>query len=368
MKILYIITQGENGGAQKYTLDLATHFKGSIAFGQEGDFLFRVAKSRNIPTHKLRFLKRNINPILDILALWEIWKLIKRDNPDIVHTNSSKAGILGSMAGKLAGKKVVFTAHGFQFLEPIPSWKKFGFLVAEKIASKFRDHIICVSYFDKSAALSFGICRPEKIVTVHNGLDAFPTLDKKLARKQLNLPLEQTILGTIANHYHTKGLDIFLNAIALLPKDLSYKVVIIGSGPETKTLQKLSVTLNLGTKVNFVPRINEAAKLLPAFDIFILPSRKEGFPYVLLEALFYGLPILATNVGGNSEIIGNAGLLTEPEAPRIAESLTSLIKDTDLQQRFRQSAKRQFLEFTTEKMFEQTLEVYKKALGHTQIF
>ena len=119
MRILYVITQADGGGAQKYTLALAKHFNGAIAAGNEAERLFIDAQRAGLKTFELTHLKRNINLWHDVLAVWEIRKLIKSYNPDIVHLNSSKAGILGSFACIGTKAKMIFTAHGFVFNEPL---------------------------------------------------------------------------------------------------------------------------------------------------------------------------------------------------------------------------------------------------------
>src|SRR5665213_2048423 len=98
MKILYVITQADGGGAQKYVLALAKHFGGEIAAGTESMQLFEAARAAGIPTHPLKYLKRNINPLWDTLACFELLMLIRKLKPDIVHLNSSKAGFIGSLA------------------------------------------------------------------------------------------------------------------------------------------------------------------------------------------------------------------------------------------------------------------------------
>lgn len=132
MRILYVITQADGGGAQKYTLCLAKHFGGTVAAGNEAEKLFIDARRSGLTTFELKHLKRDVDPWHDVLAVWEIRQLIKSYNPDIVHLNSSKAGILGSFAAIGTKVKVVFTAHGFVFNEPLPGplkyfiwlWKK----------------------------------------------------------------------------------------------------------------------------------------------------------------------------------------------------------------------------------------------------
>src|SRR5579864_6756570 len=119
MNILYIITRADGGGAQRYVLSQARHFGGSVAAGTEDSALFEEAKKLGLRTFPLKHLKRDINLWHDFLALFEIRSLVKFLKPDVVHLNSTKAGFVGSVAAKMAGAKVVFTAHGFRFLEPL---------------------------------------------------------------------------------------------------------------------------------------------------------------------------------------------------------------------------------------------------------
>src|SRR5258708_2724798 len=114
-KILYVITQADGGGAQKYVLSLAKHFGGEIAAGVENQELFADAQKLGVRVHPLRFLKRNIDFVWDILACFELIMLIKKLKPDIVHLNSSKAGFIGSIIKPLVGAKIIYTAHGFIF-------------------------------------------------------------------------------------------------------------------------------------------------------------------------------------------------------------------------------------------------------------
>ena len=145
MRILYIVTQADDGGAQTYTLLLAKHFGGAIAAGPSSVRLFEQAQNSGLTTFKLEHLKRSIIPWDDFFAVKEIRELIKNYEPDIVHLNSSKAGFLGSFAAMWLKTKVVYTAHGFIFNEPMVWVKKAFFIALEKVASSFRDFIICVS-------------------------------------------------------------------------------------------------------------------------------------------------------------------------------------------------------------------------------
>ena len=173
-KILYLITQSEWGGAQRYVFDLAVNFKDKFevaaAFGGEGGLKNKLDEE-NIRNFTLKNLVREINPWRDFLAFWEIYRLIRKTKPDILHTNSSKAEILGNLAGWLCGvPKIVFTAHGFVFNEELGFWKKKLYIFLEKMAGFFADKIICVSGFDRAAALAHKIAGKNKLVVIHNGI------------------------------------------------------------------------------------------------------------------------------------------------------------------------------------------------------
>lgn len=365
MKILYIVTQADGGGAQKYTLALAKHFGGELAAGTEANKLFNDAKTLGIPYFTLKHLKRNIHPWHDLLAIWEIRRLVKLHRPDIVHLNSSKAGVLGSFACIWLKTKTVFTAHGFIFNEPLPSWLKAFYLALEKTASDFRDYIITVSNADKNSALYFGLIKESKISTIHNGIGQINFLPRDDAKKQLSLPTYKFIFGTIANFYKTKGLDILIDAVSKLADDIKSKCqfIIIGHGPEFENCKLKIENLGLGKIILTPGNIADAARYLKSFDCFIIPSRKEGFSYTLLEAMQAGLPIIATDVGGNKEAVDNAGVLVPADnAEKLAYAITSIFSSAEERISLSKKALERSKLFTEQKMLEETKKVYEKVL------
>ncbi len=395
MKILYIITQADGGGAQKYVLALAKHFGGTIAAGHstlrdepsgsdsksnEATQLFADARNLEVPCVELKHLKRSINLWHDLLAVWEIRQLIKNLQPDIVHLNSSKAGVLGSFAcvglktndwflngrQKSNHPKIVFTAHGFIFNEPLNFAVKNFYLALEKIASDYRDFIITVSDADRNSALANKLIAPNKIATIHNGIGQIKFLDKPQAKAALKLPDDKIIVGTIANFYKTKGLDMLIEAVAMMDEGIKSKIniVIIGDGSERKNLELKIKKLELGNCVKLLGKIPDAQKYLKAFDAFVLPSRKEGLSYTLLEAMQAGLPIIATEVGGNPEALGNAGLLIDPETPQVlAQVITKLIHDENLSAQLAAKARQKSAEFTETQMLQKTEGIYRRILS-----
>lgn len=317
-------------------------------------------------------LVREINPLKDFLAFFELIKLIKFLNIDIVHLNSSKAGILGSIAGKILNKKVVFTAHGFVFNEQSSFLKKIFYLFLERLASVFRDKIITVSEFDKIEALKYKIIAPEKIVAIHNGLDpelAKNILDKKSAKNFLQKVLQKRglfagknifdykIIGSVANFYPVKGLENFIKiAYNIHKKRQDIIFIVFGDDGQRNKLERLIVDLKL-SEVVFLPGIVPGAyKYLKCFEVICLTSIKEGFPYILLEALLAGIPIVATKVGGVPEVLKNALSVKLVEVKDI-EGLSSAVENILFKEKNEENQLP--VEFEMGEMGRKTLQVYE---------
>jgi len=377
-KILYLITQSELGGAQKYVFDLAKNlrdeFEISVAFGEQGNEgeLARKLKTENISFYSLPHLKRAISPINDLIAIWEIRKLIKEIQPDIIHLNSSKISILGSIANQFSifnfQFSIIYTVHGWVFNEPLNPLKKLLYKYAEKITAKWKDKIICVSEYDRQIALKEKIASPEKLITIHNGIESMDFLSREKAQQELGI--SDKGLGTInivsvGNLYKTKGYEDLIETMNILVNCqlLNVNCYIIGDGPERINLEKLIKDKKLENKVILSGRIDNAVKYLKAFDLYACASIKEGLSYTLIEAMQAGLPIVATKVGGNPELIqdGITGLLTKAQNPQdLAEKIKQLIKNQSLAKKLGEEAKIiAQTEFTLEKMVAETREIYK---------
>lgn len=318
-KILYLITQGIWGGAQRYVFDLATHlppnFEVCVAVGEtngQSDLqkALQATPAAQVKIFGLNHLVRSIRPLTDLRAIFELRQLIKDQSPDILHLNSSKAGIIGSLAtwGLKNRPRVIYTVHGWVFLEPLPPLVRWTYKFLEKQTARFKDHFIILSEKEKKISLSLGI--PEtKLTLIKLGIDLPTFPSKSQARNKLlkKIQLSETPtkwIGTIANLFPTKGLDLLIAASkTILKTQPKLHFFIIGSGPAKSLLEKQIRQLKLSRTVHLVGNQTEAAKLLPAFDLFVLPSRKEGSPYTILEAQSAGIPIVATAVGGVSELL-----------------------------------------------------------------
>ncbi|MEK7167867.1 MAG: glycosyltransferase family 4 protein [Patescibacteria group bacterium] len=365
MKILYIITLLSWGGAQKYVFDLSSDLKDSfdvvISGGEEnkGELAERILKE-NIRLITLKNLVRETRPLNDIKAIFEIKKMIESEKPDVVHLNSSKAGIVGSIAARLSKHKakVVFTCHGWVFNEDLGFLKKKIYLFLEKFTGRFKDKIVCLTELDKKTALEKGLVPEEKLSVIYNGISEIHFFSREEARKKLGLPQEKKIVGTLANFFPAKGLEYLIEASRSFDNSLT---IVIGDGLLRKKLEEKIIDSNLQDKFLLLGKIDEASRYLKALDVFILTSTKEGLPFSLLEAMSAGLPIVTTNVGGIPEIINERnGILIEPKNPKIiSEKVNLLIHDLDLRERLSFQAKADVKErFTKKKMTEQTAREY----------
>ncbi|MEI6597341.1 MAG: glycosyltransferase, partial [bacterium] len=236
-KLLYVITQAEWGGAQKYIFDLATseeaqNYDITVAIGNTiNTTLIDKLADKGIKIHSLKKLIRSINPLKDLSAISELKNLFSTLQPNIIHLNSSKAGIIGSFAYRLWNNincRLIYTAHGWVFNEPLPNWKKTFYLNLEKNTAKDKNHIICVAQSDQKIATEKGIFPRQNLTTIHNGIDIaeMKLLEKFEARRLLELQPNAYIIGTIANFYPTKGLKYLIEAMYYLDNNYNLPIYL----------------------------------------------------------------------------------------------------------------------------------------------
>jgi glycosyltransferase involved in cell wall biosynthesis len=314
-----------------------------------------------------RLWRRSINPLLDIQAFWELFKFCKHQDFDIVNTHTSKAGILGRIAARLAGVPlVIYTAHGFSFNEadskPVASFYTF----LERFAARFCDLIISVNEEERLIAIEKKIISPDRIVTVLNGIDmdrfenVGPVDD---CRAELDPIGEAFLIGTTGRLMPQKGYIYLVEAMPfILEQCPQVKVVFAGEGPLQDELKGLADSLGVASQCQFLGFRDDIPEFLAAIDIFVLPSLWEGLSISLLEAMAAGKPIVVTNIKGNRETIddGINGLMVEPADPEsLADAIVYLAhqpqRARDLGQKAQEKARKCFSE---KAMVTQTLELY----------
>ncbi|MDP2629611.1 MAG: glycosyltransferase [Candidatus Harrisonbacteria bacterium] len=324
MKILYLITKANWGGAQRYVFDLARAaksegFQVAVAYGSSG-LLAQRLKEAQIPLVQIKALERDIGLFKELKAIKEIYELLLESQPDIVHLNSSKAGVLGALAAKKYRKttkrplKVVFTAHGWAFTEADRS-KLFLFLsrLGHKKTVQLCDKTIAVSKKTKEEFAQISEKLMDKIEVIYNGIRPLRLLSKEVARQRLfqdsTIPIGsyQPWICSIGELHPNKGYDLALEALSELKwEDSRWQKVlfaIIGSGEQKTQLEDLIRKKDLGANVFLLGQKDKAPQYLPAFDFFFISSRKEGLPYVALEGAASGSLLISSDTGGLPELV-----------------------------------------------------------------
>ena len=301
-KILYVITKSNWGGAQRYVYDLATNlpkeeFGVAVALGGTG-VLAQKLEDACIKTFSTNSLQRNVSFGADIKSFFELLNLFKTEKPDIAHLNSSKAGGVGALAAHFAGvPKIIFTAHGWPFLEKRLWFVRIVVWLASWVTSLLSHKVICVSEYDLRLARHMPFVS-NKVVRIYNGIDL--SMQFGLGEKiRSAFPAGATITGTIGELTKNKNQQALVDEARRNP---ALFVAIVGEGEERTTLGHAIQKYHLGERVKlfgFVP----ARDALRGFDRFALPSLKEGLPYVLLEAKCAGLTLVVNRVGGVGEIL-----------------------------------------------------------------
>jgi glycosyltransferase involved in cell wall biosynthesis len=318
MKILFVITKSDLGGAQVFVLNLARTLKKlgcevEVAAG-EGDFLFQELEKNKIEFHYLKSLKRDFSVFNALYFVTELHGLLKVKNYDIIHLNSSNT-LIGSLSRYLLVKKpkTVFTFHGLSFIDHnfspnlfIKALAKFYF----RIFLRTIDKLIFECKMNYDELKSTGMINNAEII--YNGIDEndLKFLSREDARKHFKnlsgIDIENSfIIGSTGRLAHQKNYEFLINNFFRIKEKVpKIKVVIIGDGPDRLSFEKMIKELGLETEFILLGELVNSHQYLKGFDLFTLTSRYEGVSISLIEALYASIPILATNVGGNPEVLG----------------------------------------------------------------
>ena len=377
-RVLIAITKSNWGGAQAYVFALARGWQtaganvsvalgsGSGMPGTDTGLLAAKLADAGIRVLTLPGIGRDIDPRQEVRALKELVALLKREHPDVLHLNSSKAGVLGALAGRLVHvPRIVFTAHGWPHREPRGFvWRSvawFGSWVTVLLSHT----IIVVSRCDlETAPVLF---HKRKVQVVHIGIDSFE-LEARVASRAFLAPLPQLQklprwLIMPAELTRNKGIDTAIHAFAgVAARFRDVALVVVGEGEDHEMLEKLVRSYYMEKRIFLVGFVPDARRYLLAGDFFLMPSRKEGFPYALLEAAHAGLPVIAAKVGGIPEVIqdGENGILIRSEdIDGLADALAKLLASPEEAARMGTALKKTVAtSFSEKEMLEKTTEAY----------
>jgi len=337
----------------------------------EGEILEKKLIGAGLRVIKIGSLKRNVNFLADLKSGWAIWQLLRQEKPQIIHLNSSKIGGLGALAGRLAGvPKIVFTIHGLAFNEKRPNWQKVLIKFSHWLSIILCHEVITVADCLRQQIESWpGVSR--KVTTINNGLPPIKFFEQSVARRELFAGHNDRFwIGAIAELHPNKGLDLLIEAFALTVRALlgdslgwSINLMIVGEGEELEKLKWLTRAKRLEDRIHFLGRVEDARAYIKAFDIFMLTSRTEAFPYVILEAGAAGLPVIASEVGGIPEVITDpeVGILVPPgNVEEIKKSLLFMLKKSKYRDLAGKNLRQRVLKnFSLKQMVEKTLDLYR---------
>ncbi len=385
LPVLHPITRLIVGGAQENTMYTAAlldsdRFRVEVLSGPqtgaEGSLIEEV-RARGIPLTILPSLVRQISPPRDLLTLWKLTRWMRQRGYTIVHTHSSKAGILGRIAAKLAGVPIiVHTIHGWSFHDHMSPLKRRGFILLERLAASFTDAMIVVAKPDIDKGLGKGIGRSTQYHLIRSAipLDAFDpaNVDRVVVRRELGLPLDAPILGNVGRFSAQKNpLDWVRVAGEVARAMPQARFLLVGDGPLRSEVEAALVAEAIADRTVLTGLRRDVPRMLAAIDVFLLTSLWEGLPRVIPQALAMRVPVVVNRADGTAEAVihGKTGFLCAPGALALmADYCVRLLADPDLRaalgQRGREFALR---DFDVRQMVAQIAALYETLLQHRQL-
>jgi len=374
-KVIYVVTKGNWGGAQKYVFDLATSlasesrwaslpqdkFDVLVIHGQ-GNILNKRLQKSGVETLLIPEMGRDINIFREIIILFKIFKIFFDEKPDVVHINSSKAGGIGAFIARLTRTpKIIFTVHGWAFNEEHFDnlLTKFFSWLTVLLSTK----TIVISKENLRQGLRFPFVK-NRFVLIYNGIKEINFRDKDSSRKFIagitKAPIQKPWIVTISELHKNKGLEYLIKSVRQMKE--RPVVFIIGEGEERNNLEKLIENFGLQENFYLMGFMENASSYLKAFDIFTLTSTKEGHPYTILEAGLAKLPVVGSDIPGITDIIENNenGILVEPRnSDDIKKALEELLLNSKKMAQLGDNLENSVRDkFSFEKMLKETIALY----------
>ena len=378
--ICHIITKLELGGAQQSTLYVVAHldrsrFRPVLISGEPGMLDAEAKALRDVAFYQMPSLVRPIRPWRDLRALVELSKLLKKLKPAIVHTNSSKAGILGRWAAWLAGVPIIIhTIHGYGITPSQPAWLRWLLIGLERLTRLITTHWVAVSEADAVQGLRWKLFRRGTFTVIRPGVDTrsfqlppLPEPDRARLRAEWGFGLEHLLLGTVAPLKLQKSpLDFVAVAARVCAGVPAARFVWVGDGELRPAIEGAIRRAGLEARIRLAGWRCDIPRVMRSLDLFLLTSHWEGLPQVLLQARASGLPAVATRAGGAAETIvdGRHGWLCEPgDIDALAERVIRLLTDSVERARMRRCGGSIPDEFDTRVALEKRVTLYDTLLA-----
>jgi len=355
-RVLQIITRLIVGGAQETVMYTAerldpTLFQVQILSGpqtgSEGSLIDEV-RQRGIPLTILPELVREVNPVKDLIALWKIYRFLRSNNYEVVHTHSSKAGILGRIAARLAGVPViVHTIHGWSFHDYMPAMKRWGYIWLERFCATLSDALIVVSAQDIPKGIKAHIGKATQYHLIRSAipLDEFDPgqYDRKSIRLELGLPADAPVVGNVGRFSPQKNPLDWVKIAGRIARALpECRFLLVGDGPLRSQVEASLKDEGLTSRSVLTGLRHDPARMMAAMDVFLLSSLWEGLPRVIPQAMLMGLPLVATQVDGSSEAIqdGITGFICSPsDLDQLAQRCLALLQSPSLRSEIGRAAR-----------------------------
>jgi glycosyltransferase involved in cell wall biosynthesis len=382
-KIIHIITRLDMGGSAQNTLQtclkLSDKYETILVHGPSYESRMterekriiedgiKEARGQGVKVMALPSMVRSVRPLKDFKALVSLIWLIFKEKPDIVHTHSSKAGILGRLAAKIAGVPfIAHTPHGHVFYGHFGIFASKIFLWIERIFSKFTDRIIALTNGERNDYIRLSVCPPDKLLKIHSGVDLKPFMQANGNRveKKRSLGLEQngTVIGFVGWLLPIKGPEYLLKAMAhIWPDHQTVSLVMVGKGELDVDLRAQALKMNANGRIRFLGWREDIHEIMPVFDLLVLPSLNEGMGRVLVEAMAAGKPVVASEVGGIPDLVrhGETGYLVRPaDEKALANGIKKILKDPERAKQMGQRGKEYCRQFSLEAMIEKLDDLY----------
>lgn len=305
---------------------------------------FQMLRDKGISMYPIT-LKRSISPFSDLVALWKLYRYFNRKKPDIVHTHTPKPNLLGQLAAKLAGVGVVLsTVHGFYFHDNMEFLRRWFYIAVERIAAKCSDVILSQNPEDIETAVKLGICKRDKIRLLGNGVDLskfepsrFDADFKRRKRTEIGVPEGAIVVGIVGRLVREKGHFELYEAMRDVMAENEEVWLVIVAYEEPEKADRISVDtfkrFGIEDRTIWVDGRGDIPELLSCFDVFTLPSWREGFSRAAIEAAAMGLPMVVTNIRGCRQVVqhGVNGLLVPlKDVTALSAAIKKLVSDGEL--------------------------------------
>ena len=336
-----------------------------------GGKLETLVREAGLQFYPIRNFVSELSPFKDLHALWQLDRLLARERFDLVHTHNSKGGFLGRLAARKNHVPIVtHTVHGFAFHDEENWVVRHLFIVLERMAAGWCDQMIAVSQPMVEWAQREKIAPPEKFVKIFSGIEVESFRNQAPCpelKTQFGIEAEEVVIGVVSKLWEGKGHEQLIDAMArLLKSGHRVKLLIVGDGNLEEKLREQVKSLGIEEAVIFTGFWTNVPEITAILDVSVLPSFYEGMGRVVLEAMAAGKPVVASGVGGLTELVEDqvSGYLIPPgDVNALVKRLETLITDPDLRQKMGQAgAHRIGQEHSADSMVEMIHQVYQRHL------